>query len=388
MSHHLHGKARRWKNSAFCIRRLPEPWTWRGDSGVRSDCHSFRSPSPHSARISRFRRMCSPKVSRGAGRPSVGRVARSGDRPQREARGFTLVELLVVIAIIGMLVALLLPAVQSARSAARRMQCTNKLKQIGLAVHNYHSAFNMLPISIAYNHAGPAPSPEVNGKGWILSVLPQLEQQALFDRFVPCFQGNFGSGGGLKDPACRDPMKTRLSILFCPSDESVTKLTTVQMQWTGIEVAQTSYKGVIGDTRMGGGASIHPGTEPDCHNTVGCNGLFYRNNYQEPIRIEDIRDGSSNTFMIGEDVPSENVHSAAYYANGDYASCHAPLNYFPSPVPTPSAWWNVMSFRSMHEGGAHFCMADVSVQFVSESIDYTLYRHLSTRAGGEVVTLP
>jgi type II secretory pathway pseudopilin PulG len=298
------------------------------------------------------------------------------------------VELLVVIAIIGILVALLLPAVQAARESARRMECANKLKQLGLALHNYQTAFEMFPISFSYQHEGPKPSPQVNGKGWILSILPQLEQQSLFDQFVPCFVGHFPSNSGLKNPICRDPMKTRLPILHCPSDDAVRKLTTLQMQWDGIEVAQTSYKGVIGDTRMGGNTSAHQGTMPDCHNTVGCNGIFYRNNYQEPIRIEDIRDGTSNTFMVGEDVPTQNVHSAAFYANGDYASCHAPLNFFPYPVPTPAAWWNVMSFRSLHPGGAQFCLADGAVQFVSESIDHTLYRALSTRKGGEVVVLP
>jgi prepilin-type processing-associated H-X9-DG protein len=95
----------------------------------------------------------------------------------------------------------------------------------------------------------------------------------------------------------------------------------------------------------------------------------------------------TNTLMVGEDVPAHNWHSTAYYCNGDYSSCHAPLNYLPEP-PTPADWWNVMSFRSLHPGGAQFCMADGSVRFFDEQIDYVLYRALSTKAGEEIVELP
>ena len=132
---------------------------------------------------------------------------------------------------------------------------------------------------------------------------------------------------------------------------------------------------------------MHPGTEPDCHHVGGCNGIFFRTNYQGPIRMAQITDGTSGTFMVGEDVPKQNDHSAAYYANGDYASCHAPLNFFPDP-PRPKDWWDVMSFRSLHPGGANFCLADGSVHFISETIDYAEYRALSTKDGREPVQVP
>jgi len=301
--------------------------------------------------------------------------------------GFTLVELLVVIAIIGILVAMLMPSIQSARESGRNVECRNKLKQFGISINNYVTQLGMFPISIAYNKAGPRPAPQVNGKGWIVSVLPHMDQQNLFDRFEPCFEGDIGGGGGLKKPECREPMATRLSMLQCPSEGGAAELSTDQFQWTGVPVALTNYKGVIGDTRMGGGASIHQGTEPDCHNTTGCNGIFYRNNYQEPVYPAQIRDSADSTFMVGEDVTSHNYHSAAYYCNGDYASCHAPLNYMPQPA-TPTQWWNVMSFRSLHPGGANFCMVGGSAHFVSENIDHDLYRALSTKAGREVAALP
>jgi hypothetical protein len=90
--------------------------------------------------------------------------------------------------------------------------------------------------------------------------------------------------------------------------------------------------------------------------------------------------------MVGEDIPAHNWHSTAYYSNGDYSSCHAPLNFKPNP-PIPSEWWNVISFRSEHPGGAHFVLGDASVHFVSEGIDYFMYRGLSTKAGAETARL-
>jgi hypothetical protein len=182
-------------------------------------------------------------------------------------------------------------------------------------------------------------------------------------------------------------MARQLAVLQCPSDPSVQITSTTQYQWENRPVALTSYKGVIGDTRMGGSSSIHQGTQPDCHNTIGCSGLFYRNDYQEPVAFKSITDGLSNTFMVGEDIPLHNYHSTAFYSNGDYASCHAPLNYKPDP-PKPVEWANVMSFRSEHPSGAHFAMADASVHFVNEGVDYFLYRALSTRNGGETAALP
>jgi len=131
---------------------------------------------------------------------------------------FTLVELLVVVSIIGILVGLLLPAVQIARESARRIQCANHVKQLGLALHNNHDSYRMLPISIGPWQQGPRYTKERNGKGWIVSVLPQLEQANLYAAFEPHFNGDFFSGGGLNSSAALKLMKTKLSVLTCPSD--------------------------------------------------------------------------------------------------------------------------------------------------------------------------
>jgi prepilin-type N-terminal cleavage/methylation domain-containing protein/prepilin-type processing-associated H-X9-DG protein len=306
---------------------------------------------------------------------------------RRTSKGFTLVELLVVMTIIAVLMALLLPAVQASREAARRTHCQNNLKQLGLAVLQHESTARHLPISVSPFREGPRPWPKRDGRGWILTILPHLERQALYDQFAAVFGGDFFSGGGLKAPEVEPAMRTQLPVLQCPSDGSARELSTDQWQWEGTPVALSNYKGSIGDNRMGGPQSMWPGSEPDCISTGKCPGLFHRLTYQLPIEIARIRDGTANTFMLGEDVPEHNAHSAAFYANGDYASCHAPLNYFPDP-PRPRDWWDVMSFRSRHPGGASFCFADGGVRFVRQDIEHALYRALSTKAGREPVEAP
>lgn len=301
--------------------------------------------------------------------------------------GFTLIELLVVVAIIAVLIAFLLPAVQKVRESSNRVKCQNNLKQLAIAIHNYHNTHQSLPSGVGPWAEGPQSPPQRSGRGWILNALPFLEQQNLYDLFEPSQTGDFFTGGGLMNPACRQALATPLPFLQCPTDTSVRDFPTTQWQLNGVTVALTSYKGVIGDTQMGAASSIHMGSLPDCHRGIDCNGLFFRNAFQRPVRILDIIDGTEHTFMVGEDVPRHNNHSAAYYANGDYASCHGPLNYLPNP-PTPDAWPNVMSFRSLHPDGANFAMADGSVHFVHRGIDHTLYKSLCTRNGGEATSLP
>jgi prepilin-type N-terminal cleavage/methylation domain-containing protein/prepilin-type processing-associated H-X9-DG protein len=312
--------------------------------------------------------------------------APAGSPGRTQSRGFTLIELLVVIAVIGILLALILPAVQSAREAARRMQCRNHLKQLGLALHSYHDLFGLFPVNMGPWPRSPGVNVPLNGKGWITGILPQLDQSNLFDQLSVGFAGDFFSGGGLKNPACATAMRTQLSVLQCPSDSSVRSLSVNQFQWEGIDVALTSYKGVLGDARLGGALSMHQGSLPDCHAVGGCQGILYRVTCFEPVGLTAVRDGTSQTALVGEDVPEHNHHSVAYYTNGDYASCHAPLNFFPDP-PRPKDWWDVMSFRSRHTGGAHFLFVDGSVRFITQTIDHSLYRALSTKNGREVVPL-
>jgi prepilin-type N-terminal cleavage/methylation domain-containing protein/prepilin-type processing-associated H-X9-DG protein len=344
-------------------------------------------------------------------------------------RGFTLVELLVVIAIIGILVALLLPAIQSAREAARRTSCTNNLKNLGIAVLTHHDVHKHFPVSMGHTDPNEAPGLAQPGAGWILQTLPQLEEQPLYDQFKHggAFEGSYTPANACRlAPApnrglastkngivVRDLMKTQLTVLQCPSDASVQVLSNQQYEWTGptgCDTALTSYKGVLDDTWLGEGAgaeepyandlSPYPSgvyeeppppnilpSQRDCHRDTRCRGIFYRQSFQSPVKIAQVTDGTSKTFMIGEDVPDYNLHSVAYYSNGDWCSCNLPLNHGMNEPPSDlfrQQWWNGQGFRSLHPGGANFCLADGSVRFVPETIDSDIYRTSCTRDGGEV----
>lgn len=354
------------------------------------------------------------------------------NRRRISTAGFTLVELLVVIAIIGVLVALLLPAIQSAREAARRSSCTNNVKQLAIAVLTYEQAHKTFPTSEGWESSNTqdeadvqaalspkTPGKFLSGKGWILTILPQLEETALYDRFVQggAFDGTGPFVGGL----CKSPkpglgltslkngisvpelMKTQLAALQCPSDESARQLSDQQFQWKTCMVATTNYKGVLDDTFLGDANTIfgnddsaYPSgkiykrdpTVRDCHRGTRCRGIFFRNTWLSPIKMAKITDGTSKTLMIGEDVPAYNYHSTAFYSNGDWCSCNVPLNYLmnlPPELADPTAWWDVQGFRSRHPGGAHFAACDGSVRFVSDSVSHVVFRTSCTRDAAEVI---
>lgn len=353
---------------------------------------------------------------------------------RRRQRGFTLVELLVVIAIIGILVALLLPAIQAAREAARRSMCTNNLKNLGLAVLNHHDVQKHFPISEGWTNpeqdeqnvvdATGSNGRMLSGKGWILSTLPQLEEQTLYDQFRSggAFEGQIkanlcilatnpfpNKGLNSKDNGISVPelMKTQLSILQCPSDESVLQLSDIQYQWTRCPVATTSYKGVMDDSFIGQSDgsvyghddSIYPSgiyqrdpARRACFAGTRCRGIFFKNSWLRPVKISEVIDGTSKTLMIGEDIPRLNRHSVAFYANGDTCSCNTPLNNGlnltgeDEITSFTDAWWDSQGFRSRHPGGVHFCLADGSVRFISDSVESALFRISCTRNGAEVLS--
>ncbi|TWT86658.1 hypothetical protein Mal64_34870 [Pseudobythopirellula maris] len=363
-------------------------------------------------------------------------------RSARRRFGFTLVELLVVIAIIGMLVALLLPAVQSAREAARRMSCQNNLKNLALACLNYESANKHLPISIPqwkdderdlyHRPVGPdggsldigKGGPGYSGKGWITELLPYIEEQPLYDAMSPGFTGNFYPqsnlfGKGMYNKDIRDDIQKQLPLITCPSDGISPRPSLVQFYFRGLPVATTNYKGCIGDSIIDTTESYDPGTlatnsdfgavsdppqptdigSADCHNTVDCNGLIWRASYFRPVKLAKITDGQSKTFLIGEAVPAQDDHSAAFFSDGDWATCGIPLNVLDFDVPPTQAddyresvfyieWYRYRGFKSLHPGGAFFAMADGSVHFISDGIETPVYRGLATRNGEEAVSLP
>jgi len=343
-------------------------------------------------------------------------------RQNRPQRAFTLVELLVVIAIIGVLVALLLPAVQAAREAARRIQCSNSLKNLGLAVLNFHDSKRHFPQSItqwAWENRtvdcsidstvveNPEDKPPMgyNGKGWIVDILPQLEQPAMHDTIVDNYDGAFGANGpfgnGMGKPALKDLLTTQLPVFTCPSDPSAVP-SERQFYWNGRLTATTSYKGCIGDSLLSSDANPcstdvdPPASEssgsPDTHGTMSNNGIFQRTSIWRPLKLKGVTDGTSNTFLIGENVVSVDYHSAAYFADGDWATCSIPINYLPLHLDEDDfddgdISKGVRGFKSLHPGGAQFVMADGSVHYIQEDIDTNSYRALSTREGGEVASI-
>ncbi|XZE17800.1 DUF1559 domain-containing protein [Pirellulaceae bacterium SH449] len=298
---------------------------------------------------------------------------------------FTLIELLVVIAIIGVLVGLLLPAVQSAREAARRMQCSNNLKQIGLALHSHHDAHRRLPPGWM-----PASQPDVDGGfgerwAWKVFILPQLEQTAVYDSLNV-------NNGGQPIPLANDPRaQSVINVYLCPSDPGG-NLNESYPDPNGNFYPKSNYPGVHGR-----GEEISTAAN-------GGNGVFSK---ASRIRFADITDGLSQTFAVGE-------RDARSRGQGIFGSLGDPFRHaavwiraMPRPgsiTPTTQHGRSVTgvctelagstrrlngpssrAFGSAHVGGANFSLADGSVRFVSESIDPVIYGRLAERNDGQVV---
>ncbi len=320
-------------------------------------------------------------------------VATASLKPR--SKGFTLVELLVVIAIIGILIGLLLPAVQAVRSAARRMQCSNNLKQIGLAMHNYHGAFGKLPYGSG-SCCTPA-NPEAYGGIWTTMILPYLEQKALYDKI------DFNLHH-MQLPT--EIVETVIPGYACPADAGGAE-TILDGRFSRDNPAKAMglwYTASMGPTRPDSCPLCPAGDTPSPNNyccqgnNFGTNagygypvgnsvGMFGR--YHNSIRIEDVLDGTANTFMVGETLPRHCTFISAFAVNFNVSPTTIPINTMEDDRGKGSTlWWLTSGFKSRHAGGANFVMADGSVHFVMESIDFRLYNELGTRAGGEVVTLP
>jgi prepilin-type N-terminal cleavage/methylation domain-containing protein/prepilin-type processing-associated H-X9-DG protein len=286
-------------------------------------------------------------------------------RLRRSDGGFTLIELLVVIAIIGVLVALLLPAVQAAREAARRASCTNNLKQIGLAFHGYHDAHDRLPMGYTYT-----PGYIRGGFGWGAMVLPNLENRPLFDAT------NFGLP--LWNAANTTTATTALRSYLCPSDDTSEGRF---LERDGFKYAKTSYVACFGPGNMD--------ANPDDRR-----GLFSRNS---STRFADVTDGLSQTLAGGErhngvfavEIGSHDHYDAETVWVGavkeDPLDDHAHTTLFQAGHTPSSGFMNDQDAASRHPGGANFLFGDGSVRFLKASIDLAVYQGLSSRAGGEVV---
>lgn len=296
-------------------------------------------------------------------------------------RALTLIELLVVIAIIGVLIGLLLPAVQKVRSLAARTSCRSNLKQLALAVHGYHDVHTLLPINTLTGPYGP----HTPAWSWLARVLPYLEQGNL------SHQGRIPTGS-LFDG--RTAVATPVNLFLCPADNSrEPRIDAADLGvWNPpfISAAPTNYKGVSGSNwGWGDPRWRNAGPTGDWDGLTRGDGIFYRTDWKAPKGLTAITDGTSSTLMIGEDLPAANHWFAWAYANSVSNTCAIPPNvHYPTNDDYSWKWEYALSFRSRHPGGVQFAYADGSVRFAANSVDLTVYRALATIRGGEVVTAP
>ncbi|MEZ6131006.1 MAG: DUF1559 domain-containing protein [Planctomycetaceae bacterium] len=315
-------------------------------------------------------------------------------RSKRMIRGFTLIELLVVIAIIAILVALLLPAVQQAREAARRTQCKNNLKQIGLALHNYHDANNSLPSGsiVLLNAAGTT----YNGHGWTwhASILPYIDQAPMYAAIQGPQDGGLGSEqGGTTSAKQTLAGATVMPIFWCPSQPDCT----LGPQKGGY--SPSNYNGNMGtligysgDNCYGGSVTNAAGMRAP-GGCMNANGVFF---ISSSVRFRDVIDGLSTTIFVSEVIDSGGDANMLGGGGSDRKHCFS--GGADSNPPTemseyliaaesndPINQYTEEAAGSYHVGGAQFALGDGSVRFISENISMTIYQAISTRAGGEVV---
>ncbi len=295
--------------------------------------------------------------------------------------GFTLVELLVVIAIIGVLVALLLPAIQAAREAARRSTCQNNLKQMSLAAVNYHGVHKTLPRSPSADNRSQE---DAGRRSWTVYILPFMEGQNIFDRMDFSVQGNKGVNLEL--------IKENLSNGLCPSDPEAATPAVTELSlayWTGTgdqEVGLISYAANSGDHRnlTGVGAPTPPYMQwaNGAYDEGSMRGVIGRWDYSTSFR--EVTDGTSHTYLFGEIVPSWCYWHA--WGLQSWSTTAHPLNAWNNEVRESDGWLadHCITFRSLHPGGGHFSYCDGSVQFVSDDIAHIVYRSYASRDGGEI----
>jgi type II secretory pathway pseudopilin PulG len=286
-----------------------------------------------------------------------------------------LVELLVVIAVVGILMALLLPAVQAARESARRTSCFNNLKQLGLAMHIYHDAHRRLPPGwIGLDDGGRPWAEGQPGWGWASFLLPQLEQSAVVSERI-------SFGRSITDPANDAARISFLPVYRCPSDVPHDSQFALAKEGDDAVVLTTlataNYIGVHGTMELEECEGLPPGVQ--CRS----DGSFF---HLSAIRLADIRDGLSNTLLAGERSSAFGHSTWVGVVPGGEEAMARILGIADHPPNAPGG--HLDDFSSWHPAGTNFVIGDGSVRLIVERIDLSVYRALVTRFGNEAVTLP
>ena len=344
-------------------------------------------------------------------------------RKQSRKSGFTLIELLVVIAIIAILVALLLPAVQQAREAARRTECKNNLKQIGIGLHNYHDVYNVFPPGAVhtgcYGGSGAAGDPHqyaLNHTGW-LYLLPYIDQAPLFQQL----DLNLATNGMSRDSAPRGGwpnansslVSIKLKWLMCPSDETAEDLANHgdAAHWGATNHAKCNYLFCAGGHNNGWSCDGYwkayrtsTNNLPNGKTGVKIRGMFGKNG---AARIQDVKDGMSNCIAVCEssvanrrgteaepiwagfrhhgtfavnhpNIDANHINNQRYHINGKF---DVPGMTGAGVNPDNRHYYNVAS--SVHPGGAQFLLGDGSVHFLSENMDHSTYAIMTRINSGQ-----
>ena len=312
-------------------------------------------------------------------------------------------ELLVVIAIIGILVALLLPAIQAAREAARRAQCVNHLKQIALALHNFESTNKRLPGGSGWGAPG-TPDPTARNRLWTIDVMPFMENVGVHDHLDLTRRMEAA-------PNAARVAEIVIPDFICPSgsDDGPAILDYRRVGNGNPKIAQGNwYPGSMGPTipdrcdfdtvpqacmGAGQGSLSYPAAfrspcfiKESCPDNDVCVGMICRS--PNGVKFREVTDGLSNTYLIGETLPTHNIYNCLFCINIPVSSTQIPLNTMDRDEDLPSIYnttaggiyWRTNGFKSMHPGGAQLAKSDGSVDFVPETIDYYLYNALGSKA--------
>ena len=335
----------------------------------------------------------------------------------RSCRAFTLVELLVVIAIIGVLVALLLPAVQAAREAARRSQCVNNVKQLGLALHNFHDANKKFPAG-SYSQTGlttPSAS-SCNQYGWInwfAKLMPFMEEGARRETLDYTKR--------TYDTASKNPqaiLDVNIPSMRCPSDPAGGVLSHKRFLSGGCQgryiAGPSATSSSMGQSYSPSGGPVRGVTDAECYpgtsGTKNCQpgdvlgrrgagtpGMFAAG-WSVAYKIKECTDGTSHTFLVGEQLPAISCHHMLFHSYANIGTTNYPPNFrtkIPGAIIVNSPDYfqtgdeeEYASFKSEHTGGVNMGMVDGSVHFVADEIDYDLWNNLGARADGLLVKFP